>query len=419
MAALVAQARTLVDQLMASDTAPFVALFNDKMKTAVTEGQVRGAMESLLVQAGAYKRQVRTRTQSQNGMRAVMVTCEFERNNVDFSLVFDEAGKIAGFFMRPAAAAEPAAYEPPAYVKPGSFREAELEVDAGGWPLPATLTMPIGQGPVPAVILVHGSGPSDRDATFGPNKVFRDLAWGLASNGIAVLRYEKRTTTHAQRIAGLTTLTVKEEVIDDALAAVKAAQRVPGIRWDRVFVLGHSLGGMMAPRMAAAEPSIAGLVVMAGAVRSLEQSIVDQTRYLVDLDGTVSPAEQSQLDAVTALAEKVRTLKPGDPPVAGGGISAPSSYFLDLRGYNPPEAARPLKQPLLVLQGERDYQVTMDDFAVWQRALAGRPDATLRSYPGLNHLFMTGEGPANPGEYSKPGHVDEAVIKDIATWLRR
>jgi hypothetical protein len=333
------------------------------------------------------------------------------------AIVFDASGRIAGFNMRPAAT--PAAYEPPAYVAPARFREAEIEVDAGGWPLPGTLTMPIGPGPVPAVVLVHGSGPSDRDATFGPNKVFRDLAWGLASNGVAVLRYEKRTTAHAPRIAGLTTLTVKEEVIDDALAAVAAARRVPGIRWDRVFVLGHSLGGMLAPRIGAADPSISGLVVMAGAVRSLEQSIVDQTRYLASLDGTISPGEQAQLDAAMALAERVKALKPGDPPVVSGGVSAPASYFLDLRGYNPPEAARTLRQGLLVLQGERDYQVTMEDFGAWQRALAGRPDATLRSYRGLNHMFMTGEGPANPGEYSRPGHVDEAVIKDIATWLRR
>lgn len=416
MAALVAEAQAFVRQLLASDTTAFVARFNDSMKGALTEEQVRTAMSGVVVQAGAFKREVGTRTQTRDGLRAVVVTLEFERNNVDMAIVFDASGRIAGFNMRPAATA--AAYEPPAYAKPGSFRETEVTVDAGGWPLPGTLTMPIGPGPVPAVILVHGSGPSDRDATFGPNKIFRDLAWGLASHGVAVLRYEKRATAHAQRFGALATVTTREEVIDDALAAVQAARRVPGIRRDRVFVLGHSLGGMLAPRIGAADPTIAGLVVMAGAVRSIEQSIVDQTRHLANLDGAISPAEQSQLDAVTALAEKVKTLKPGDPPVAAGGVSAPASYFLDLRGYNPPEAARPLKQPLLVLQGERDYQVTMDDFAAWQRALAARPDATLRSYPGLNHLFMIGEGPANPGEYSRPGHVAEPVIRDVAAWVR-
>jgi dienelactone hydrolase len=417
MAALVAEAQVFVRQLLASDTTAFVARFNDTMKGALPEEQVRAAMSGVVVQAGAFTRELGTRTQVRDGLRAIVVTLEFERNNVDMAIVFDASGRIAGFNMRPAATA--AAYEPPAYAKPGSFREAEVEIDAGGWPLPGTLAMPIGSDPVPAVILVHGSGPSDRDATFGPNKIFRDLAWGLASHGVAVLRYEKRTTAHAKRFGSLDTVTAREEVIDDALAAVKVAQRAPGIRRDRVFVLGHSLGGMLAPRIGAADPTIAGLVVMAGAVRSLEQSIVDQTRYLVNLDGAISPAEQSQLDAVTALAEKVKALKPGDPPVVAGGISAPASYFLDLRGYNPPEAARTLKQPLLVLQGERDYQVTMDDFAAWQRALAGRPDATLRSYPGLNHLFMMGEGAPNPGEYSKPGHVAEPVISDIAAWLRR
>lgn len=116
MPPLVAEAQVLVRQLLASDTTAFVARFNDSMKSALSEGQVRTAMSGVVVQAGAFRREIGTRTQVRDGLRAV-VTLEFERNNVDMVIVFDASERIAGFNMRPAATA--AAYEPPAYVKPG------------------------------------------------------------------------------------------------------------------------------------------------------------------------------------------------------------------------------------------------------------------------------------------------------------
>ena len=325
--------------------------------------------------------------------------------------------RLAGLGFRPPAPT--VAYSAPPYVTASAFRDEAFTVDAGGWPLPGTLTLPVGDGPFPAVVLVHGSGPNDRDESFGPNKPFRDLAEGLASRGIAVLRYDKRTRAHASRVGGLRDFTVKEEVVDDAVAAVKKMRETAGIRADRVFVLGHSLGGMLAPRIAAADPSIAGLILMAAAVKPLEQAIVDQTRYLAMLDGKISAEEQAALDAVTKLAADVRALKPSDPPIVSPPFSAPASYWLDLRGYDPPAAASLLKQPMLVLQGERDYQVTMDDFAAWQRALGSRANVQLKSYPALNHLFIAGSGPSAPAEYQRPGHVDEAVVRDIAAWITR
>jgi hypothetical protein len=347
----------------------------------------------------------------------VIVSCTFERGNVDVRVAFDTLDRIVGIGFRPPEPTVP--YAAPAYVTPSAFRDEAFIVDAGGWPLQGTLSLPIGPGPFPAVVLVHGSGPNDRDSSFGPNKPFRDLAEGLASRGIAVLRYDKRTRVHAARVAPLLDFTVKEEVVDDAVAAARKMRETAGIRADRVFVLGHSLGGMLAPRIAAADPSIAGLILMAAAVKPLEQSIVDQMRYLALVDGKISAEEQASLDAVTKLAADVRALKPSDPPIVSPPFSAPASYWLDLRGYDPPAAASLLKQPMLVLQGARDYQVTMDDFAAWQRALGSRANVQLKSYPALNHLFMAGSGPSSPAEYQRPGHVDETVVREIAAWISR
>jgi uncharacterized protein len=276
----------------------------------------------------------------------------------------------------------------------------------------------VGQQLSPAVILVHGSGPHDRDETIGPNKPFRDLSWGLASKGIAVLRYEKRTKQHGEKFASVKGLTVKEEVIDDVLAAVAMLRKTAGIDTKRIFVLGHSLGGTLVPRIGQVEPTIAGFIVLAGAVKSLEDAILEQTTYIFSLDGAISKEEQMQLDGIKELAAKVKALKTSDIDSSTDLFGAPASYWLDLRGYDPPEVAKALKQPMLVMQGERDYQVTMDDFRRWQAALSSRGNVSFKSYPKLNHLFIEGNGKSTPAEYNASGHVAEMVINDIANWIK-
>ena len=315
--------------------------------------------------------------------------------------------------------APPVVYQPPAYAAPAAFREQELIVgQGGGWPLPATLTMPAaGKGPFPAVVLVHGSGPNDRDETLGPNKPFRDLAWGLATQGIAVLRYEKRTREHTAKFVALPGFTVKEETIDDALAAVRLLRQTAGIDAKKIFVLGHSLGGMLVPRIGAADAGVSGFIVMAGATRPLEDELVRQYEYLFALDGNLNEAERAQLDEAKRHAAQIKELKANDASVKSiAGV--PPGYWLDLRGYDPPRAARSLKRPLLVIQGERDFNVTMSDFRHWQ-TLAGQKQVEFKSYPKLDHLFLEGEGPASGADYEKPRNIPKYVIDDVAAWIAK
>ena len=386
------------------------------MKKAVTEQRLRSSWTAIVESAGPFKQVTSGRSEVRGALQLVVLTCAFERFPLLAEFAFDAGGRVAGFNIKPAPlAATPT--PPPPYANASTFTEREVVVGSGDWTLPGTLTLPNAASRAPAVILVHGSGPHDRDETVGPNKPFRDLAGGLATRGIAVLRYEKRARQHGAKMAALKGLTVKDETIDDVLAAAALLRRAPEVNPDAIYVLGHSLGGTVIPRVAAADRGLAGFIVLAGLTRPLVETIAAQVRYLAYADGTISETERRQITDVERIVQEVNKLQIGDVGSGRMIAGAPAAYWLDLRGYDPAAAARSIDKRMLILQGERDYQVTMEDFKQWQAALKGRPAVSFKSYPSLNHLFMSGKGPSLPDEYQRPGHVAEEVIADIASWI--
>jgi dienelactone hydrolase len=386
------------------------------MLAALPGTKLKEIWESLTTQAGPFQKQLHTRTEKMAGYDIVFVTSQFEKAKVDIKVVLNSKRQVAGLFFLPGS--EPAA--PPPYVHSEAFREQPVTVGQGKWALPGTLSLPIGSGSFPAVVLVHGSGPSDRDETVGPNKPFSDLAQGLASAGIAVLRYEKRTKQYpAECVALGAQLTVQEETIDDAVVAVALLGKTPGVDPKRIFVLGHSLGGMLAPRIAKASPGIAGLVIMAAGNRGLEDAMIEQMDYIASLQPNKSAEESKQFEKFKTEMAKVKALTTNDVTSSTSVLGAPPRYWLDLRGYVPARAAKDLKCPLLILQGGRDYQATVTDYEIWQENLKGKTSVTFKLYPALNHLFISGEGKCTPQEYEKPGHVAAEVVRDIAQWLSK
>ena len=285
------------------------------------------------------------------------------------------------------------------------------------WQLPATLTIPEGKGPFPAVILVHGSGPADRDETIGINKPFKDIAWGLATRGIVVLRYEKRTRQYAHKIVDeINDYTVNEETIDDALAAVNLLREVEEVDSGKIFIIGHSLGATLAPRIAARDEEIAGLILLAGGSRGLYiEKLLEQTEYLASLDGKIDEAETEQMDEIEEQLKKIRELDIKEGEIV---LGASKAYWEDLIAYDPVKTAKNLTIPMLLLQGERDYQVTMEDFREWEKGLSGKDKVYFKSYQDLNHLFISGTGKSTPDDYTKPGNVAQVVIEDIAEWVK-
>jgi dienelactone hydrolase len=415
---LFAVANEFIELLIKEDYSHAVKNFDGAMNTALPVEKLQDIWKSLNALVGSAKKQVSERIEKSGQFQVVIVSYQFEKAVLDIKIVFNSTRQIAGLFFAPGQSS--VEYKPPVYVRPNAFREKDVTVQSGKWAMPGTITFPLGDGPFPVLVLVHGSGPNDRDESIGPNKVFRDVAWGLASQGIAVLRYEKRTKVHALKLIPIKDeLTVKEETIDDALAAVSLVRKTAGVDTTKIFVLGHSLGGMLIPRIGIRDETICGFIIMAGSSRPLEDVILEQMSYIFSVDSIITEQEKAQL---AQMKEQVARLK--DPalsiatPAKDLPLGASAKYWLDLRGYHPLEMAKQLKQPILIIQGERDYQVTMEDFKGWKNSLSSRQNIEFKTYPKLNHLFIEGEGKSTPDEYQKVGHVSEAVVSDIAAWIK-
>lgn len=413
------RATALVDALVKGDFSEAGKHFDGVMQKALPVDKRKELWQELVKQVGAFQKRMGTRVEKIGKYDVVLVTCKFEKTTLDVRVVFNADKQVSGLQFVPAHSA--VEYKPPPYVRPESFHEEKVIIGSGEWSLPGTLTLPKGEGPFAAAVLVHGSGPHDRDETIGPNKPFRDLAWGLASQGIAVLRYEKRTKEHASRMASLKdSLTIKEETIDDAVLAVAELRKHKEIDAKRIFVIGHSLGATVAPQIAVRDPALAGIVLLAANARPLEDLVLEQISYIKALNGKLTDDDRKELDELKKQVARVKDPKlTADTPAKELPLGAPAAYWLALRAYDQTATAARLKLPILIVQGERDYQVTMDDYKAWKKALESHGNVTFRSDPRLNHLFMEGEGKAKPAEYDKPGHVAGGLVSDLAAWIKK
>ena len=408
----VALARQALDRLDAGEYAQVETLFGPQMATAVPADKLKAVWESLPAQVGKARGRGEAAVSTQNGTTMVQIPLHFEKAELMATFAIDGAGKIAGFVVQPAQAAAPV----PAVAADAAYIERELMVGDGERALPATLALPKGSGPFPAIVLVHGSGPHDRDETIGPNKPFLDIARGLAAQGIAVLRYEKRTKARPQDFTG-GVFGVDDETTNDAVLAVDALRKAEGIDPKRVFVLGHSQGGMLAPRIAAMSGHVAGLVLLAAPARPLLDILIEQNRRLAVLDdGKTNDAER---DAITALIGQVRTARDAaTDPAAKGPMGLPVGYWRSIDSVDPVAEAQRVKLPMLVLQGTRDIQVVDADWQHWKNAFHSDPKVTFKLYDKLNHLGIAGEGEGSLAEYQQPGHVDPRLIIDVAAWIK-
>ena len=412
------RAERVYEHLLAGRGDSVYAALNDEARRQVSPAVFGDTFRQLEAQFGALKSAGAWRCDEAQGVEFYYRDVTFERYALRLLLAFDADGRMNTLRFVPL----PVEAKTPSVVfDKKRMEERDITISVDGFRLPGTLTLPrVEKGRrVPCVVLVHGSGPNDRDETVGPNKPFRDLAWGLAARGIAVIRYDKRTRVYgADFVPEGRRMDMDTETCDDAVAAVELAKTLLEVAQDSIFVLGHSQGGMMAPRIARRSSAVAGIVILAGPARPMEDLLMEQSAYLLSLTGETAET-RTKLDELRRQAANVKRLgSEGFNDSIPLPLGLPREYWEYLRQYHAVEEVSALNCSVLVLQGERDYQVTMQDYALWLTGLLSNRRAQLKSYPALNHLLQEGKGKSTPMEYNEARPVPAYVSEDIAGFLR-
>ncbi len=394
------------------------AMFDTVVANKFSASMLENMWQTIPRYMGEYKGYSGVTSEKKDSIDVVAVRCNFEKTKIDLQFSFGENKKIIGMFFVPPK--NKAAYEMPEYAQSHKYYETKIAVKTGTLSMPGALCVPNNIKNPPVVILLAGSGPNDKDESIGPNKALKDLAVGLASNGIATYRYDKRTLTYGKEISeSMDKFGLNNEVTEDALSAVAMIKKNPDFKDSKIYIAGHSLGAMCAPLIASKSKQINGVILLAGNARPLEDLLIEQYNYLYSADSL----DASEKQEIETLKSQVKTVKDAKLLKAAKKENLPLSltpyYWQSITKYNQLQTAQKLKQPILVLQGERDYQVTMVDYNLWKQNLSSDPKNQFISYPALNHLFIAGEGKSLPAEYDKQGHVEEKVITDIAEWIKK
>ena len=295
------------------------------------------------------------------------------------------------------------------------------------YPLNGLLTLPENiTEPVPAVVFVHGSGSSNMDERVGQLTPFKDLAEGLANKGIASIRYDKRSFAHGLKMVRdkSTIITVKEETIDDAILATELLKKDSRIDSHNIFIIGHSMGGMLAPRIDSEGGKYKGLIIMAGTPRKLEDVMLEQNEaVLSSTKGLVNWIVRKQVAKLSGLFSGLYELSDEEAKkkkVMGG---TTLYYFKEMGEHSVADYLATTKKPMLIVQGEKDFQVSVEkDFNEYKRLLNDKTNVEFRLYENLNHAFVNylyGDILKAKQEYKTERHIGEEVISDIADWIMK
>lgn len=386
-----------------------------QVQQKLTVQQLNGLVQMLELQMGTYQSNEDWKTTAKDNFQIVTARMHFKHADIQFTISYNTENKIGGIFFSPI----PKKAKAPQSTS--DFTEKKISIGSAPYILNGLLTLPkTNKANYPCVVLVHGSGQQDMNESIGPNKPFQDIAHGLAKQGIASIRYNKRTFQYAQQLAGIAQqLSIREVTIDDAVAAVQLAQSSPSINPKQVFVLGHSMGGMCLPRILhevdkTCTSHTAGGILVAANASPLEDIILWQMNR-----SNLSAQQLSEIKKSVNNVKKIHT-KEFDKTISLP-LKLSQAFWKSLIGHNQVQEAAACPHPMLFLFGGRDIQVPISEMGIWKKGLKDKIDqkeATFISYPTLSHLMMPADEVPSFKDYQKKGHVKQKVIDDIAKWIK-
>jgi len=423
-----------------SDFGAVHGMLDETMGGMVDEAGLRTIWEEIIAVAGEFIAIHGIENAVSDELYISGVTMRHENFGFGWNIIFSEDGFVAGFRTGGTILLPPEtenAQTERTVAQRDGFTDYPVVIGAGtDYPLNAVLSMPDdATGKVPAVVIVHGSGPHDMDGNLYGNTPYRDIAEFLASNGIAAIRHDKRNLTHGakimQEIGG--SQTVWEESIEDAILAAEILRANPRIDENRVYIIGHSLGGTIAPRIHANGGNFAGLILMAASPRAMFSELIIELNIVsitlgYEHDVIDAETKDAMLADIYALAELLKTVAdmPDDEAKA---LMIPAAgsfayYIKDLEAHTFADYAKNVTVPILAIQGGRDFQILPDvDFIILQEILAGRDNVTFKLYEDLNHLFVATTA-TNFNEHAmqiieNPGRVHIPALQDIVDWINK
>lgn len=339
---------------------------------------------------------------------------QFEFLPYIFNISFNSSGKIIYIsFM-----AAHKIYVAPDYCDVSKFLESKITVVNGMYDLPGILSISNTPGKKPLVIILPEAGPTDKDGSYEENKPYKDLAWGIASKGFAVFRYEKRSNNYGIFLlkdkAAYEKFTPREDLLDDLYKIIDSLKTLPEINPEKIFILGHGQGGMLAPLVAKERNEIAGIIMMGANAKRTQEMMIDQYKYL----SKVSPEKKGEYDTQTKNA--IRSMDKKLNPLTEHHLmpyDVQATYWIWLNQYSHLDISKKLNKPQFVMHGERDYQANLENYELWKRTLAKNKKATVKLYPRLNHLFYPGDAQSTYSEYYLKSNIPENIINDISSWL--
>ncbi|TNE79286.1 MAG: alpha/beta fold hydrolase [Bacteroidetes bacterium] len=411
-----AEVYKLVQNLKSGEYERVIEALDSSLMDKASPYDLKLAWENLVKRYGPYQDTIDFVQEESGFSTNWKVGVAFEKDSADLVFHFNSKHRLTGFAPRPYSLKIP--YELPGYAKAKDFSEIPFVLESKGFKLPGILTLSTkSKGKSALVILAHGSGANTKDEFLGPNPIFKDIAYGLASKGIATFRYDKRSLVYRNKMcANPDSFTVWEEVLEDILSAVDTFSSDE--RFEGVFVLGHSLSAYLVPRVAENRPQLSGIISAAGPARPLQTLVLEQYNYLQ----SIADDPDDWIYTIKQLKRKVEFLESDefgyDADAQSLPLELPAAYYMDLKNYDPVQTALKAAVPLLVLQGKKDYQVVMADYERWKSGLTSCKKCQFKVYDKLGHGLFEGADVLGPKQYETVDHVNKAVIQDIAKFIK-